>query len=172
MSHKNDDEKGFFDRFGNCGIVMPLVICLLFLSYMYKDEIHSFVSNVRSYFSSTPSSSVSEPVSSSREIAPNDSGFIDGALHGGDDGRDAGYISGSSDGEKNAYTWRDPEATYEDGYSNGYSSFYAENWLQGYIDGYVSQHPGIDEYELLDDLLYTFPDADISDLIDYLRLSE
>nr|DAE62433.1 MAG TPA: hypothetical protein [Caudoviricetes sp.] len=162
MSHKNDDEKGFFDRFGNCGPVLPVIVCLLCLSYFFEDDIHAFVSNVRN---GAPSSSVSESVSSVSHPDSGDS-YTDGSLQGIDDGRAAGYSSGLSDGEKNASV--SPESDYED----GYTTFYSKKWLQGYIDGYVSQHPGIDEYELLDDLLYTFPDADISDLIDYLRLSE
>lgn len=126
MSKKKSDEpEGFFDRFGNCGIVMPLVIFLLFLSYMYEDEIHSFVSDVRSHFSSTPSSSVSEPVSSIYEIDPCDSGYYDGSYSGYNAGQSDGYESGLTDGERNAYTRRDPESSYDDGYYNGYTSSYS-----------------------------------------------
>ena len=55
------------------------------------------------------------------------------------------------------------------GYDFGYGRFYPRGWLSGYIDGYISQHPEINEYDLLDDILYTFPDVDTDDLIDYLR---
>lgn len=49
------------------------------------------------------------------------------------------------------------------------SSAAASHTLTPCEEGYISQHPEINEYDLLDDILYTFPDVDTDDLIDYLR---
>lgn len=128
--------------------------------------------------SATESSSIYKDSSSSLTSAssfaliPSEEGYIAGNGPGYRDGRSDGFDAGESAGSQNTSSPFDDEGSYEDGYASGYGQAYARYWLHGYINGYISQHPEIDEYDLMDAILYNFPDADISDLIDYLRSSQ
>lgn len=120
------------------------------------------------------SSSASSGVSNSSAAASHtlthcEEGYIDGDGHGFSDGRSDGFGAGEAAGLQNAAPSFVDDGSYADGYASGYGRAYARWWIHGYIDGYISQHPEINEYDLLDDILYTFPDVDTDDLIDYLR---
>lgn len=127
-------------------------------------------------FSSSETSSSSklerESESFSSTLDPSEKGYIAGNSHGFTEGRSDGFNAGTSNGEQTPSESLDFGDTYESGYTVGYNRAYAKQWLSGYVDGYISQHPEITEYDLIDDILYTFPDADISDLIGYLRFSQ
>lgn len=103
---------------------------------------------------------------------PSEEGYIAGDGPGFHDGRSEGFEAGESAGMQNAFPPFDDEGTYEDGYTFGYGKAYAQGWLNGYISGYLSQHPEINEYDLIDNALSNFPDSDISDMIDYLHSSQ
>ena len=96
-------------------------------------------------------------------------GSSDGIDIGRSDGFDAGVSAGESFSSPSSLDGSDRSSDSSAGYDFGYGRFYPRGWLSGYIDGYISQHPEINEYDLLDDILYTFPDVDTDDLIDYLR---
>lgn len=127
-------------------------------------------------FSSSETSSSSELESESESFSstldPSEEGYIAGNSHGFTDGRSDGFDAGTSDGEQIPSESLDFGDTYESGYTVGYNRAYAKWWLTGYLEAYLSQHPEIDEYDLIDDVIRCFPDADVSDMIDYLRSAQ
>lgn len=120
------------------------------------------------------SSSSVQVVSSSQESDASDD-FLSGYLRGMDSGSSDGFSNGFDLGESNGESIESipfddyTNPSFDTGYEQGYQQYYIHNWLSGYLSGYLSQHPEINEYDLLDIVIGSFPDAKISDMIDYLR---
>ena len=163
----------FWSQYGfQAIIIFVLIIVTAIFELTPAEKLFSKSNNVSHSSSSQIVASSPEPESFSSTLDPSEEGYLAGNSHGFAEGRSDGFDAGTSNGEQTPSDSLDFGETYESGYTVGYNRAYAKWWLSGYIDGYISQHPEIDEYELLDDILYTFPDADISDLIDYLKSAE
>lgn len=140
-------------------IILALAVGYAVFSFVPADVLFGHGSS-----SSAVSSSSTTPFHDGAVI-----GSSDGIDIGRSDGFDAGVSAGESFSSPSSLDGPDHSSDSSAGYDFGYGRFYPRGWLSGYIDGYISQHPEINEYDLLDDILYTFPDVDTDDLIDYLR---
>ena len=160
----------FWSQYGSqCITIIFLVIAVIAIEVIRHNPEKVF--NIFATSELASSSFSQQESHSSRTLSLSEDGFFDGDGHGFKDGYSDGFDSGMADAEQTPSESLDFGDTYDSGYSVGYNRAYARWWLAGYLDAYLSQHPEIDEYDLADDILRCFPDADMADLVDYMRVS-